>query len=139
VRWGCGVAWSILSGLGPEDLGNPKGVEDFESGQPHLTTMAGTVTYKGVKRFGARYGRRIRQKLGKIEADSRAYHKCPYCHYKNAKKVAVGIFVCSKCKAKFASSAYAPLQKKQEAPVIAQEEETQEEPVEEEEEVVEDG
>jgi ribosomal protein eL43 len=88
-----------------------------------------------VKRFGARYGRRIRQKLGMIEAQSRAKHACPYCSYKAVRKTSVGIFSCGKCHAKFASDAYAPVQKRRAATPV----EAPEEPEAEEEELTEDG
>jgi len=31
------------------------------------------------KRFGARYGKTVKERFAKIEALQRAKHKCPYC------------------------------------------------------------
>ncbi len=59
-----------------------------------------------VKRFGARYGRKLKLKFSKIEAEQRKLHKCPYCNKIAVKRVAVGIWNCRKCKAKFTGKAY---------------------------------
>src|SRR3989338_11574777 len=59
-----------------------------------------------VKRFGARYGRKLKLKLSKIETEQRKLHKCPYCNKMAVKRVAMGIWNCRKCKAKFAGKAY---------------------------------
>ncbi len=58
------------------------------------------------KRFGARYGRRLKDKLAPIEEASRKNYKCPYCSKVTVKRVSVGIWQCSKCNVKFASRAY---------------------------------
>ncbi len=60
------------------------------------------------KRFGARYGRTIRNKLGKIEADKRSGTKCPYCHAEGVRRKASGIWHCTKCNATFTGKAYVP-------------------------------
>jgi len=59
-----------------------------------------------VKRFGARYGRKPKLKFSKIEAEQRKLHKCPYCNKTAVKRVAVGIWHCRKCNAKFTGRAY---------------------------------
>ncbi len=59
-----------------------------------------------VKRFGARYGRKTKLKFSKIEAEQRKLHKCPYCSKIAVKRVAVGIWHCKKCNAKFTGRAY---------------------------------
>lgn len=59
-----------------------------------------------VKRFGPRYGNTVKARLGKIEAEQKKNHKCPYCTYEQVKQDSVGIFICNKCGAKFASKAY---------------------------------
>ena len=59
-----------------------------------------------VKRFGARYGRKLKIKFSKIETEQRKFHKCPYCNKIAVKRVAVGIWNCKKCKAKFTGKAY---------------------------------
>jgi len=68
--------------------------------------MAKKATYGSVKRFGSRYGKRLRDRYGAIEAEQRKKHKCPYCNYVKVKRVAIGIWSCNKCGAKFTSKAY---------------------------------
>ena len=64
-----------------------------------------------VKRFGARYGRKLKLKFSKIEFEQRKLHKCPYCSKTAVKRVAVGIWNCRKCKAKFTGKAYSVAKK----------------------------
>jgi len=64
-----------------------------------------------VKRFGARYGRKLKVKFSKIEAEQRKLHKCPYCSKTAVKRVAVGIWSCRKCNAKFTGKAYSVAKK----------------------------
>jgi large subunit ribosomal protein L37Ae len=64
------------------------------------------------KRFGTRYGRSTREKVGAIEAELRKDHKCPYCHFEKVKRVSVGIWTCAKCGAKFTGKAYKPTARK---------------------------
>lgn len=59
-----------------------------------------------VKRFGARYGRKLKLRFSKIETEQRKLHKCPYCNKTAVKRIAVGIWNCKKCNAKFAGKAY---------------------------------
>jgi len=59
-----------------------------------------------VKRFGVRYGRKLKLKFSKIETEQRKLHKCPYCSKISVKRVAVGIWRCKKCDAKFTGKAY---------------------------------
>ena len=59
-----------------------------------------------VKRFGTRYGRKLKLKFSKIEFEQRKLHKCPYCSKTAVKRVAVGIWQCRKCNAKFTGKAY---------------------------------
>ena len=68
--------------------------------------MVKRATYGSVRRLGSRYGRTVRFKLGKVEAEQRKKHKCPYCNYKKVKRVAVGIWHCKKCGATFTNKAY---------------------------------
>ncbi|MFW5991123.1 MAG: hypothetical protein ACOCZ6_00605 [Nanoarchaeota archaeon] len=67
---------------------------------------------KAVKRLGVRYGKRIRNRLAKVETVAKSKHKCPYCNYLAAKKVSVGVFSCSKCNSKFTGRAFAPVKMK---------------------------
>jgi large subunit ribosomal protein L37Ae len=59
-----------------------------------------------VKRFGARYGRKVKIKYSKIEREQRRLHKCPYCSKINVKRIAMGIWYCKKCDSKFTGKAY---------------------------------
>jgi large subunit ribosomal protein L37Ae len=100
--------------------------------------MVKKTAYGSVKRLGARYGRTIKFKLGKIEAEQRKKHKCPYCNYDQVRRKALGIWYCKKCKATFTNKAYTvgklgPLIKpveEQEMPLMAEEvkEEVKQEP-----------
>lgn len=64
------------------------------------------ATTGSAKRFGTRYGRSLREKVGTIEKQQRKLYQCPYCHNAKVKRTALGIFQCKKCNAKFASRAY---------------------------------
>ena len=70
-------------------------------------------------RYGVRYGRRLREKIGKIEAQKRASNICPFCHYKRVFRVASGIWQCSKCSVKFADRAYFLKSRNEEASIPA--------------------
>ena len=58
--------------------------------------------------FGARYGKRIRELWARITSEKRKRHICPYCKARAVKWVAVGIYICKKCGAKFTGKAYTP-------------------------------
>jgi len=57
-------------------------------------------------RFGARYGRRLRQKVAEIEKKLRQWHKCPYCNKVRVRRIASGIWFCKSCKSRFTGKAY---------------------------------
>lgn len=59
------------------------------------------------KQYGVRYGRRLKEKIGKIEQARKLSDTCPYCHYKKVERVAAGIWFCNKCQSKFTGRAYA--------------------------------
>ena len=69
-------------------------------------------TLGSAKRFGARYGKTVKSKVAKIEAEQRRFHKCPYCTYEKVKRVSAGIWECRKCGAKFTGRAYTPEKRK---------------------------
>jgi large subunit ribosomal protein L37Ae len=58
------------------------------------------------KRFGARYGRKVKHKLAAIEKEQKKYYKCPYCNNIKVKRVSAGIWKCRKCSSKFTNKAY---------------------------------
>ncbi len=68
--------------------------------------MAKTDKFGSIKRFGARYGTKVKHRFGEIEKEQRKKHKCPYCSAEKVKRIAVGIWCCNKCKAKFTGKAY---------------------------------
>jgi len=60
---------------------------------------------KSAGRYGARYGKRVRQKLVKVETKQRIKQKCPFCTG-TAKRLSKGIWQCKKCSKKFAGGTY---------------------------------
>tara|TARA_Y100000310_G_C20676235_1_gene813229 strand:- start:205 stop:465 length:261 start_codon:yes stop_codon:yes gene_type:complete len=73
------------------------------------STMAHTKKVGSAGRFGARYGRKIRKKVIKVEELQKAKHACPFCKKEGCvKRVAAGIWICKKCNTKFAGKAYTP-------------------------------
>lgn len=58
------------------------------------------------KRYGPRYGRRLRQKVETVEAMQKTNYQCPFCHKNAVKRMAVGIWECPKCAAVFTAKAY---------------------------------
>ncbi len=61
---------------------------------------------KSAGRFGARYGKRIRDKLVQVEVKQRKKQKCPFCGKLGVKRLSKGIWKCSKCDKKFAGDTY---------------------------------
>lgn len=57
-------------------------------------------------RFGARYGKKIRMNVVKVEKKQRKKQKCPFCEKKGVKRLSKGIWKCPKCQKKFASNTY---------------------------------
>ena len=52
------------------------------------------------------YGKRIRQEVQAAEKKAKAKYKCPSCSRNTVRRFAPAIWVCSKCKAKFASGTF---------------------------------
>lgn len=63
---------------------------------------------KSAGRFGARYGKRTRAKLVKVEIKQRVKQKCPFCEKLGAKRLSKGLWQCTrkKCNKKFAGDTY---------------------------------
>jgi len=57
-------------------------------------------------RFGVRYGVTLKQKLKPIEEKQRMKYDCPSCSKVSVKRVAKGIWSCTKCHHTFAAKAY---------------------------------
>lgn len=58
------------------------------------------------KSYGARYGKTNAEKVDNLMKKRLANKKCPSCLRNTVKRVALGIWQCSKCNHKFASKAY---------------------------------
>ena len=65
-----------------------------------------TKKAKSAGRFGARYGKRAKNKLVKVETKQRVKQICPFCKRPGVKRIANGIWHCKKCGKKFASNTY---------------------------------
>jgi len=61
---------------------------------------------KSAGRFGARYGKTVKDKLVKVETKQKVKQKCPFCGKDGVKRVAKGIWKCPRCDKKFASGTY---------------------------------
>ena len=61
---------------------------------------------KSAGRFGARYGKTVKDKLVKVETKQKAKQKCPFCEKEGVKRVSKGIWKCPRCDKKFASGTY---------------------------------
>ena len=67
--------------------------------------MPKTKKTKSAGRFGARYGRKVRLKTAEIESKQRKKQECIFCNG-TAKRLSKGIWLCNKCKKKFAHHTY---------------------------------
>ncbi len=63
---------------------------------------------KSAGRFGARYGKTVRERLVAVEQKQRVKQKCPFCGKQGVKRLAKGLWQCTrkKCSKKFASDTY---------------------------------
>ena len=71
-----------------------------------MAEKKGKSKKSSTKRFGPRYGRRLKDKVAEIESGYRKKQKCPYCGKINVKREALGIWLCRSCKSKFTGRAY---------------------------------
>jgi len=67
--------------------------------------MPKTRKVKSAGRFGARYGRKSRNKIASIESEQRKKQQCIFCDGV-AKRLSRGIWLCKKCNKKFASNIF---------------------------------
>ena len=72
----------------------------------------------GTKRFGPRYGKKLKQNYVALEQMARKRHPCPYCHKTKVRRLAPGIWECRKCLSKFTGRAYTPKLKVKEKIVV---------------------
>jgi len=68
--------------------------------------MAHTEKVGASGRFGARYGKKVREKVTAVESKQRKKQMCPHCKRLGVKREAPGIWYCSRCKKKFTGGAY---------------------------------
>lgn len=59
-------------------------------------------------RFGARYGRKAKRSVKKIEEHMKIKHICPKCDRPGVKRVSAGIWKCNKCGNVFTGGAFTP-------------------------------
>ncbi len=59
-----------------------------------------------MKRYGARYGRSIKERYSIIEDEQKKLYECPQCGKLKLKRLSKGIWQCTKCNAKIAGKAY---------------------------------
>jgi large subunit ribosomal protein L37Ae len=57
-------------------------------------------------RFGARYGKKAKDKLVKVEDKQRVKQKCPFCQKLGVKRLEKGVWKCPRCDKKFASNTF---------------------------------
>ena len=62
---------------------------------------------KSAGRFGARYGKRVRDRLVQVESKQRIKQQSPFHPKGTAKRLAAGIWKCSRTGKVFADNAYA--------------------------------
>ena len=78
----------------------------YESPGSPIFKMVEETSAGSTRRFGARYGRRVKHRLAEIEKVQKGKHQCPYCRNLKVKRIAAGIWKCGKCGAKFTGKAY---------------------------------
>ena len=95
--WGSLVAFQVW------DLTTPVQIRAF----PFIMTSKSKKS-KSAGRFGARYGKKVRIKLVKVETKQRVKQKCPFCGKLGVKRLSKGLWKCirKKCSKKFASNTY---------------------------------
>ena len=54
----------------------------------------------------SRYGKRVREEYDRAVKKTKAKYKCPACSRMTVRRSSAGVWLCKKCKAKFASGAY---------------------------------
>ncbi|MBS3074404.1 50S ribosomal protein L37ae [Candidatus Pacearchaeota archaeon] len=68
--------------------------------------MERTKKVKQAGKFGAGYGRKVREGFVSVESRQRKKQVCPFCKSLKARRKSAGIWKCKKCGKKFASGAY---------------------------------
>ena len=60
-------------------------------------------------KFGARYGKSVKDRYRDVQKNAKQKHKCPACLKPGMKRLSSGIWECKKCGHKMAGKAYKPL------------------------------
>ncbi|MEK6881837.1 MAG: 50S ribosomal protein L37ae [Nanoarchaeota archaeon] len=68
--------------------------------------MVKTKKVKSSGRFGARYGKKVREKVVSVESKQNQKQKCPFCGKLGIKRRSKGIWQCKKCDKRFAGNVY---------------------------------
>ncbi len=63
---------------------------------------------RSVGRFGTRYGVKNRKLVADIEEKMHAEYACPECGAKRLKRIATGIWKCTKCELTYTGGSYVP-------------------------------
>ncbi|MCX6803686.1 MAG: 50S ribosomal protein L37ae [Candidatus Diapherotrites archaeon] len=68
--------------------------------------MGNTKKVGSTGRFKARYGVGVKKRV--LEVENRVKNKapCPFCGFDRSKRIAAGLFICTKCNAKYTGGAY---------------------------------
>jgi large subunit ribosomal protein L37Ae len=61
---------------------------------------------KSAGRFGARYGKNVRNMIVQVESKQKIRQECPFCKRLGVKRLSNGIWKCPKCDKKFAGDTY---------------------------------
>lgn len=61
--------------------------------------------------LGPRYGRSVRAKIGRIQAETHKKYPCPSCSSVMVERNSVGVWKCKKCGIVFAGGSYTPTTK----------------------------
>ncbi|MDD5417392.1 MAG: 50S ribosomal protein L37ae [Candidatus Nanoarchaeia archaeon] len=73
-----------------------------------MTNAVKKTKKSSAKRYGARYGIKLRKRVNEIERLQKSKHNCPKCRKSSVKRISVGLYECRKCSVKFAGKAYLP-------------------------------
>lgn len=57
-------------------------------------------------RFGARYGKKVRERIAKVESRQKIKQICPFCSHKGIKRKSKGIWQCPACRKTFTGGTY---------------------------------
>ncbi|KHO45008.1 MAG: hypothetical protein QJ16_C0023G0018 [archaeon GW2011_AR1] len=94
--------WGSLVALEVWDLSTP--VQIRAAPFKKMTTKSKKT--KSAGRFGARYGKTVRDKLVQVEKKQRVKQKCPFCEKIGLKRISKGVWNCPRCEKTFASNVY---------------------------------